>query len=245
MSSDMDCIVTTTTAKAIEIVRKSGGAQQVLPLDGIFQKGLPNWRKPLPHQRAKLKNVPGNPVYARSLLILPDDQEKRERAKKVFGLLLGDTLILDDLDSATTYRQMVVKHVFCPTILTRTGERVRSQGKFGGTQNRAPPLESMRGIVFSVPEPPELAKIHRVLELLQGFRQAKYRLNETRRELRSHQETLDGEAMRERRRQLTEAETQLGDVERQLGMHRRRPRPGGDADELQAKMPRLSAEDFS
>ncbi|XP_065844298.1 structural maintenance of chromosomes flexible hinge domain-containing protein 1-like [Oscarella lobularis] len=244
MSSDMDCIVTTTTAKAKEIVRKSGGAQQVLPLDGIFQKGLPDWRKPLPHQRAQLQKVPGNPVYARSLLILPDDQEKRERAKKVFGLLLGDTLILDDLDSATTYRQMVVKHVSCPTILTRTGERVRSQGTFGGAQNRARP-SMMRGIMFSAPEPPELANIHRVLELLQGFRQANYRLNETRRELRSHQETLDGDTMRETRRQLREAETQLRDVERQLAMHRRRRRPGGNADEPQAKMPRLGAEEFS
>ena len=51
--------------------------------------------------------------------------------------------------------------------------------------------------------------------------------------------------MRETRRQLTEAETQLGDVERQLGMHRRRPRPGGDADEPQAKMPRLGAEELN
>lgn len=47
----------------------------------------------------------------------------------------------------------VVKFTYCPTILTRTGERIRSNGKFGGNQNRALSIERLRGVVFGAPEP--------------------------------------------------------------------------------------------
>ncbi|CAH3155812.1 unnamed protein product [Porites lobata] len=68
-------------------------------------------------------------------------------------MLLGDTLILDDLDCANKYRQQVVKHTHCPTILTRGGDLIRSNGKFGGLQNKAPPLERMRGAGLAAPLP--------------------------------------------------------------------------------------------
>lgn len=91
----------------------------------------------------------------------------------VFGMLLGDTIILDTLEEANLYRQdvsflfvfffsllivyfdllKIVKHTHCPTILTRQGDRVRSNGKFGGLMNRALPIEKLRGAVFSAPLP--------------------------------------------------------------------------------------------
>ncbi len=43
----------------------------------------------------------------------------------------------------------------CPTLLTRQGERIRSNGKFGGLQNKAPSIEKLRGQVFGAPLPKE------------------------------------------------------------------------------------------
>jgi len=63
--------------QAREIYQVTNGAQQVLPVDGIYRKGVPDWNKPLPHLRAgiKSKNIPGNPIYARKLLKFLKDEE--------------------------------------------------------------------------------------------------------------------------------------------------------------------------
>jgi hypothetical protein len=45
----------------------------------------------------------------------------------------------------------LVKFTHCPTILTRTGERIRSNGKFGGLLNKAWSMEKLRGVVFGEP----------------------------------------------------------------------------------------------
>lgn len=47
----------------------------------------------------------------------------------------------------------VVKITHCPTLLTREGDRIRSNGKFGGLQNKAPPMDKLRGMVFGAPMP--------------------------------------------------------------------------------------------
>lgn len=47
----------------------------------------------------------------------------------------------------------VVKITHCPTLLTREGDRIRSNGKFGGLQNKAPPMDKLRGMVFGAPVP--------------------------------------------------------------------------------------------
>ena len=46
-----------------------------------------------------------------------------------------------------------MKFTHCPTILTRDGERIRSNGKFGGLMNKALPIEKLRGAVFGGPLP--------------------------------------------------------------------------------------------
>jgi len=38
-------------------------------------------------------------------------------------------------------------------LLTREGDRIRSNGKFGGLQNKAPPMDKLRGMVFGAPVP--------------------------------------------------------------------------------------------
>ena len=45
----------------------------------------------------------------------------------------------------------IVKFTHCPTILTRAGDRVRSNGKFGGLMNKALPLDKLKGAVFGEP----------------------------------------------------------------------------------------------
>lgn len=47
--------------------------------------------------------------------------------------------------------QVVEKKIQCPTILTLEGDRVSARGKFGGTQNRAPPIHRLK--VFGAPLP--------------------------------------------------------------------------------------------
>ena len=47
----------------------------------------------------------------------------------------------------------IVKFTHCPTILTRDGDRIRSNGKFGGLMNKALPIEKLRGAVFGEPLP--------------------------------------------------------------------------------------------
>lgn len=53
----------------------------------------------------------------------------------------------------------VVKFTHCPTILTRDGDRIRSNGKFGGLMNRALPIEKLRGAVFGEPLPAQYSSI--------------------------------------------------------------------------------------
>uniref|UniRef100_A0A8C5ZDK9 Structural maintenance of chromosomes flexible hinge domain containing 1 n=1 Tax=Marmota marmota marmota TaxID=9994 RepID=A0A8C5ZDK9_MARMA len=106
LASDMDCVVTLTTDAARRIYDETQGRQQVLPLDSIYKKTLPDWKRPLPHFRnGKLYFKPiGDPVFARDLLTFPDNIEHCET---VFGMLLGDTIILDNLDAANHYRKEV------------------------------------------------------------------------------------------------------------------------------------------
>ena len=62
--------------QAQEIYKNSAGKQQVLPLDSIYRKNLPDWNKPLPHSRIRPNMRPaGNPVYARNLLGFPRNVE--------------------------------------------------------------------------------------------------------------------------------------------------------------------------
>ncbi|PIN90281.1 hypothetical protein AB205_0025820 [Aquarana catesbeiana] len=70
-------------------------------------------------------------------------------------MLLGDAILLDNLEAANEYRKQLVSFSFCPTLLTREGDRIRSNGKFGGLQNKAPSLDKLRGTVFGAPLPKE------------------------------------------------------------------------------------------
>lgn len=45
LASDMDCVVTLTTDSARQIFKDTQGRQQVLPLDSIYMKNLPQWNR--------------------------------------------------------------------------------------------------------------------------------------------------------------------------------------------------------
>lgn len=45
LASDMDCVVTLTTEAARSIFDETQGRQQVLPLDSIYKKTLPDWNR--------------------------------------------------------------------------------------------------------------------------------------------------------------------------------------------------------
>ncbi|KAF6089411.1 structural maintenance of chromosomes flexible hinge domain containing 1 [Phyllostomus discolor] len=217
LASDMDCVVTLTTDAARRIYDETQGRQQVLPLDSIYRKTLPDWKRPLPHYRnGKLYFKPtGDPVFARDLLTFPDNIEHCET---VFGMLLGDTIILDNLDAANHYRKEVVKITHCPTLLTRDGDRIRSNGKFGGLQNKAPPMDKLRGMVFGAPVPKQCLVLGEQIDLLQQYRNALDKLNSLTKDLNRHLEYLQSPEMKKKKHELDEQEKSLKLVEQQLAI---------------------------
>ncbi|XP_078396761.1 structural maintenance of chromosomes flexible hinge domain-containing protein 1 [Cetorhinus maximus] len=217
MASDMDCVVTLTTDAARRIFDESQGRQQVLPLDSIYRKNLPDSNRPLPHMRnGKCHFKPeGNPIFARELLIF---SENVEQCRTVFGMLLGDTIILDDLNAANQYRKEVVKITHCPTLLTRDGDRIRSNGKFGGLQNKAPQMDKLRGLVFGAPLPKAYHTLNSQIDLIQQYRSALIKLNNVKQELDLQLKYLGSPEMTLKHKELNEQENQLKQIEKQLGM---------------------------
>ncbi|XP_005997938.1 structural maintenance of chromosomes flexible hinge domain-containing protein 1 isoform X1 [Latimeria chalumnae] len=217
LASDMDCVVTLTTDAARRIFDETQGRQQVLPLDSIYRKTLPDWKRPLPHLRngkSQFK-AQGNPVFARDLLIFPENEEQ---CQIVFGMLLGDTIILDNLDAANHYRKEVVKSTHCPTLLTRDGDRIRSNGKFGGLQNKAPPIDKLRGMVFGAPLPKAYYIRSTQIDLIQQYRTAFVKLSNVKQELDLQLQYLSSPEMKTKEEELTDQEKNLKLVEQKLGM---------------------------
>ncbi|XP_071952834.1 structural maintenance of chromosomes flexible hinge domain-containing protein 1-like [Antedon mediterranea] len=216
LGGDMDCVITKTTTRAKEIYDKSNGSQQVLPLDSIFKRNLPDWNKPLPHVKFKISNnPPGNPIYARHLLKFPGSEEE---CKLVFLMLLGNTIVLDSLNDANKYRMELIKYAHCPTLLTRDGSRVQSNGKFGGNQNRALPLERMRGAVFGAPVSQEYQNICNQIEKLTFLKAAVAKRSETQLELKEAEARRNDSDVKTQMRECQEAEEQLVTIEEKLGM---------------------------
>ncbi|KAJ6662198.1 hypothetical protein lerEdw1_012665 [Lerista edwardsae] len=217
LASDMDCVVTLTTAAARRIFDETQGRQQVLPLDSIYKNHLTDWKRPLPHFRNGrncFKPV-GNPVFARDLLMFP---EHTENCQIVFGMLLADTIIIDNLDAANHYRKEVVKIAHCPTLLTREGDRIRSNGKFGGLQNKAPPMDKLRGMVFGAPLPKRYNVLSAQIDLLQQYHAAVIRLNKVKGELELQEQSIQTSEMQKKKEELAEQEKNLKIIEQELGM---------------------------
>ncbi|XP_071410839.1 structural maintenance of chromosomes flexible hinge domain-containing protein 1 isoform X2 [Pithys albifrons albifrons] len=217
LASDMDCVVTLTTEAARSIFDETQGRQQVLPLDSIYKKTLPDWSRPLPHLRNG-KNVfrpIGNPVFARDLLTFPANIE---HCQTVFGMLLGDTIIIDNLDAANHYRKEVVKVTHCPTLLTREGDRIRSNGKFGGLQNKAPPMDKLRGMVFGAPMPKLYSTYSGQIDLLQQYRAALVKLDDVNKDLDLQLQSLNTPEMQKKKQELAEQEKSLKLIKQKLGM---------------------------
>ncbi|XP_061095529.1 structural maintenance of chromosomes flexible hinge domain-containing protein 1 [Conger conger] len=215
LSGDMDCVVTLTTAAARQIYDDTQGRQQVMPLDSVF------WRssnRPLPHIRNGQSSFApvGNPIFVRDLLIFP---EHAESCQIVFGNLLGETILVDNLDAANHYRKGVVQSKSpCPTLLTRHGERVRSNGKFGGLQNKAPSIEKLRGQVFGAPLPEQYYTLFKQIELLQQYRVAMAKCRQVREDYDGHMQYMRCPEMVEKKDEMRAQEMQLKDLEHKLGM---------------------------
>uniref|UniRef100_A0A3Q3B697 Structural maintenance of chromosomes flexible hinge domain containing 1 n=1 Tax=Kryptolebias marmoratus TaxID=37003 RepID=A0A3Q3B697_KRYMA len=212
LGSDMDCVITRTTEAANRIHHDSAGTQQVMAFDSIFvQQG----DRSLPHisNGHKLFDPPGHPVYAKDLLIFPHEQQK---CKIVFKTLLGNTILMDDLDSATAYRKEVVRNkIYCPTILTRKGHRVDSRGKFGGVQNRAPPIHKLK--VLGAPLPRHYYLLKEQIDVLCQYRSAVVKREQAESDLNNHLASLNSPQMNQKEREIEEIKRQLEDIDRQLG----------------------------
>ncbi|XP_071854423.1 structural maintenance of chromosomes flexible hinge domain-containing protein 1-like isoform X2 [Apostichopus japonicus] len=217
LMSEMDCVITKTTAKAKEVHAACSGSQQVLPIDSIFSRNLPSWNSPLPHEKVsslrQTMRPAGNPIHARHLLTFTKDEED---CRLLFRMILGDTIIFDTLDDATDYRKQVVQYTSCPTLLTREGNRMRSSGKFGGFQNRAPPLVKLRGILFGAPIP---AKYGQTLEQIGVLRELKEVIEEREAavtELQEHVNEMNSSKSQGRHREMEETRERLVQIEAKL-----------------------------
>ncbi|KAM9713045.1 structural maintenance of chromosomes flexible hinge domain-containing protein 1 [Menidia menidia] len=236
LRGDMDCVVTATTEAAQRIHRDTRGNQQVLPLDGFLEPD----DRPLPHLRNghSLFDPPGNPVHARKLLIYPNEKEK---CNKVFKNLLGDTILMDDLDSATRYRKMLVeRRIRCPAILTRGGDLVSARGKFGGRQNRAPPPD---GRAFGAPLPPPFHTLKKDMELLAQYRELITKVKMAEKELEDHAQTDGAPEMQRKREKQEELKKQLDEIDRELAFlsvrsGKRVLESAGEASGISPKRPR-------
>ncbi|XP_068566073.1 structural maintenance of chromosomes flexible hinge domain-containing protein 1 isoform X2 [Cebidichthys violaceus] len=208
---DMDCVITKTTAAARRIYDDTKGQQQVMGLDSVFvQPG----NRPMPHMGNghMLFDPPGNPVYARNLLLFPHDQESCNVA---FKNILGDTILIDDLDSANIYRKAVVQNKGpCPTILTRQGDRISAKGKFGGAQNKAPPINTLQ--VFGAPLPQHYYTLKEHIDLLSKHRSAVEKRDQAKKEREDHLRTMKSPEMLKQQHEIKEKMMQLKETEKQL-----------------------------
>uniref|UniRef100_A0A8C5ZGB7 Structural maintenance of chromosomes flexible hinge domain containing 1 n=1 Tax=Marmota marmota marmota TaxID=9994 RepID=A0A8C5ZGB7_MARMA len=189
LASDMDCVVTLTTDAARRIYDETQGRQQVLPLDSIYKKTLPDWKRPLPHFRnGKLYFKPiGDPVFARDLLTFPDNIEHCETEHSTLDF-------------------------------SEDGDRIRSNGKFGGLQNKAPPMDKLRGMVFGAPVPKQCLILGEQIDLLQQYRSAVCKLGSVNEDLNGQLEYLHTPDMKKKKQELDEQEKSLKLIEQKLGM---------------------------
>lgn len=166
LQSDMDTIVTLTSQKAEELDARFGHKQQLLALEALHRGTLAkDWNAPLPHTRVDSDiNVTGNPVLARTLFEFVKDPIN---SQDVFSSLVGDTILIDTLADALRYRQQVAKYTRCPTIITRDGHRLKSNGVFSGLRNRAPAFisELKRG-VFNITPNKKIALLEKTIASL-------------------------------------------------------------------------------
>uniref|UniRef100_A0A673BK14 Structural maintenance of chromosomes flexible hinge domain containing 1 n=1 Tax=Sphaeramia orbicularis TaxID=375764 RepID=A0A673BK14_9TELE len=209
ISRSMDCVITMTTAAAQMIYRNTGGRQQVMALDSVYVSG---GRRPLPHIRngRALFDPPGNPVFARDRLIFPNHQESCDI---VFRNLLGDTILMDDLDSANHYRRTLVQnHTSCPTILTRQGDRIGANAIWGGSQNRAPSPQGLN--MFAAPIPQQYFSLQEQIGLLMRYRSALQNRESTK--LKCEQVLAEEDTLIVKKREMEEKMAELKEVEEQL-----------------------------
>uniref|UniRef100_M3ZIZ6 Structural maintenance of chromosomes flexible hinge domain containing 1 n=1 Tax=Xiphophorus maculatus TaxID=8083 RepID=M3ZIZ6_XIPMA len=210
LQGDMDCVITTTTAAAQKLYEDTQGNQQVMALDSIL---VQQQDRPLPHiqNRQELFKPSGNPTFARKHLIYPS----LLFSLSVFKNLLGDTIVMDDLFSATNYRKLVHKCIQCPTILTRTGERVSNKGKFGGAQNRAPSIDQLK--VFGAPLPDSYEELKKQIDVLHRYCAAVGEIEKAEKDLNHHCPKWVDE-MLQAKIQMNAMDEELEKINKQLGM---------------------------
>ncbi|CAL1543232.1 unnamed protein product [Lymnaea stagnalis] len=133
-------------------------------------------------------------------------------------MLLGDTLILDNLDQANLYRQEIIKYTHCPTILTRSGDRIRSNGKFGGAMNKAPPMDKLKGSVFGQPLPIAYHAVCTQIDTLEKYKSALVASIQSQDDLQEQVNLQKVPETMEKYKECKDAETRLKEVEHKLGM---------------------------
>uniref|UniRef100_A0A3B3VGT4 Structural maintenance of chromosomes flexible hinge domain containing 1 n=1 Tax=Poecilia latipinna TaxID=48699 RepID=A0A3B3VGT4_9TELE len=209
LQGDMDCIITTTTEAAQKHYEDTQGNQQVMALDSMF---VYQEDRPLPHisNRQELFKPSGNPTFARKHLIYPS----LLFSLPVFKNLLGDTILMDDLISATNYRK--ANRIQCPTILTRTGERVSAKGKFGGSQNRAPPIDRLKN-VFGAPLPDNYEELKEQIDVLHRYCAAVEEIEKAEKDHNDHSTKWFSEIL-QKEKEKDAMTKELEKINKQLGM---------------------------
>ncbi|XP_029001664.1 structural maintenance of chromosomes flexible hinge domain-containing protein 1-like isoform X2 [Betta splendens] len=218
----MDCVITTTTESAMRIHRDTQGRQKVMALESIF---VHQGSRPLPHIRnhCNVFDPPGNPVFARELLIFP---HYTQECDIVFKNILGDTILIDDLASANQYRKQVVQNKTpCPTILTRQGDLVSAKGMFGGSQNKAPPIHTLQ--VFGSPPPENYYMVKEQIDLAYQYQVAMEKHLKAAKEYEEHVTVMNSPDTLKKKEDMEAKRRQLEMIEGQLAFTPVRPQKRG------------------
>ncbi|KAM3836197.1 structural maintenance of chromosomes flexible hinge domain-containing protein 1-like [Diretmus argenteus] len=242
---DMDCVITKTTAAARRIYDDTQGRQQVMPLDSVYwnpnNRSLPH----IKYGRSIFQPI-GNPRFARDLLIYSGDQEScnMDRNLRIYfmggsslgfyfmggsslgfyfmgGSSLGALLLERKLDLCQqwTFKMsfgVTQNKIPCPTILTRQGERISAKGKFGGTQNKAPPIERLHGQVFGAPLPQRYHTLQGQIEQLGLYRSALQKKEQAKKDRDNHILKLSAPDVVRKEEEMEEKKQQLEEIERKL-----------------------------
>jgi chromosome segregation ATPase len=161
----MTCIVTNTSEVAEKLMdERSDEIDLTFPLDQIKDKGLPkHWNDSLPHEdKFDFCYAIG---YARSRLEFYSINNI-EASHKVFGSLLKNTLIMDTIEAAKSYRKKFEKFDGCPTILTKSGYIFYENGIIESAH-----LENI-AVAFQSPPNIELLNVLKIIDLLKELKKA-------------------------------------------------------------------------
>ncbi|KAI4806851.1 hypothetical protein KUCAC02_017645 [Chaenocephalus aceratus] len=203
IQGDMDCVI---TQKPLKQRRGSMTTPGPAAGHGPRQCFCAPWQQTVAAHGSgcMLFDPPGNPVYARDLLLYTEDRD-RDMAFKTSSerqfLMMTWTLL------TTTERRWLQKKKACPTILTRQGDRGQLQGQvWRKKNNKAPPIDTLK--VFGAPFPQHYFLLKDHIDLLTQQRSALEKVDQAAKDRDLHLNDMKSPEMMRKVKEMEERKKQ-------------------------------------